>query len=166
MEVFQRSKYSRRNLFKLCTRPNPSYPPIQSLYSRHLSLCGWVGKELAGMVALSQAAGRAVSQHCHLPKDSVVFSKLSFADPSPCAPPLPVVSPTSVSIPGDSTGTGQAAPPLWLNQHWRLWTKRADWALWPQPLPGDTHLQNEPRKAILLGHPDSSQQKVRTGLNQ
>lgn len=68
------------------------------------------------MVVLSQAAGRAVSQNCHLAKGSVVFSKLSFANQCPCAPPLPVVSPSSVSIPGDSTGVGQAALCLWLNQ--------------------------------------------------
>lgn len=90
-----------------------------SLSSRHLSLSphGCVGKGLAAMVVLSQAAGRAVSQNCCLAKDSVVFSKLSFADQSPCVPPLPVVSPSSVSIPGDSAGARQAAPPLWLNQH-------------------------------------------------
>lgn len=115
----------------------------------------WVGWEGAGGHGCPQPWG----QNCHLAEHSVVFRKLSFADQSSCAPPLPVVSLKSVSIPGDSTGAGQAAPPLWLNQHWRLWTKRADWALQRQSSPGDTHMQNVPRKTSFLGYPDSSRQR-------
>lgn len=99
MEAFQRSKYSWRRLFKSCKGQNAGCPPTPSLSSRDLSLCGWVGKELA-MVVLSPAADRAVSQNRHLARDCLVFSKLSFADQSPRVPPLPVVSPNSCHFPG------------------------------------------------------------------
>lgn len=91
--AFQRSKYSWRSLFKCCTGPNPGCPPTPSLSSRDLSLCGWVGKELAAVVVSPAAASH------RLAKDCSVFSKLSFADRSPRIPPLPVVSPNCYRCP-------------------------------------------------------------------
>jgi len=51
------------------------------------------------------------SQNHHLAKDYWMFSKLGFADQSPCVPPLPVVSPNCYWCPR-GTALGQGKLPL------------------------------------------------------
>lgn len=57
------------------------------------------------------AVGRAVSHNRHLAKDYMMFSKLHFADQTPCVLPLPVVSPNCYHCPRD-IALGQCKPPL------------------------------------------------------